>query len=254
MFEFNSTTFIFIWTFLCSGLWAVSEKSEGFVKVNMSLLIPANESYLFSASKISPAILIGLQNANNSYWNNISVTITSADSRCRESICMNEAIELYVNHRPQIFIGPTCDLAVATVARQASLWNIPIISVGALARDFRINKKKSYNLLTRLGPANLNTLSYFLKHLFEKTRFQKIKMLYSRDEAKDVFDLFCHHVTESIVNDLHDQSPNISMTFYRMEEPLDVTKVLKTQISLSFGGKLYDRDMRLGYRVVMMML
>lgn len=207
--------------------------------INVSLLLPRNESYLFSLSKISPAIHIGIRNGYHKYLPKYgaSMNVTYADSKCKESICMNEAIKLYANHRPQLFIGPTCDLAVAPVARQATFWNIPVISVGALARDFRINKKRSYHLLTRLGPANLNTLSHFLGHLFGLVGFQKVKILYSRDETKGVFDLFCHYVTESIVLDIHEQSPDITILHYRMEDPINATTVLKNQISLAFGGK-----------------
>lgn len=207
--------------------------------INISIFLPMNNSYLFSASKISPAINIGLHSANSNHLieSNISMNLICADSQCRESIAMNEAIEAVIHHKPTVFIGPTCDLAVAAISRQTSFWNIPIISAGALSRDFRINKKGNYNLLTRIGPANLYNLSYFLKHLFHESGFGKIKFLYVREETKDVFDLFCHIITESLVNDLQEQLPNISLTFYKMNGSENPKSLLMNQISYKFGGK-----------------
>lgn len=207
--------------------------------INISIFLPMNDSYLFSEPKISPAINIGLITANYNYLgnSNFSTNLICADTQCRESISMNEAIEAVINHRPSVFIGPTCDLAVAAVSRQASFWNIPVISVGALSRDFRINKRENYSLLTRLGPANLYNLSQFLNDLFIKLGFKKIKFLYVREETKNVFDLFCHIITESLVNDLKEQLPNSSLTFYKMSEYEDPSLILTNQISYKFGGK-----------------
>lgn len=47
-----------------------------------------------------------------------------------------------------VFLGPVCDYAVAPVARYSAFWNVPVITGGALADDFR--DKNEYKLLTRM--------------------------------------------------------------------------------------------------------
>ena len=42
-------------------------------------------------------------------------------------------------------------MSVAPVGRQVRYWDIPLLTAGAMARDFGVERQNYYNMLTRVG-------------------------------------------------------------------------------------------------------
>ena len=59
------------------------------------------------------------------------------------------------------FFGPCCDYAAAPVGRQLHYWQVPMLTAGAIARDFAAGKHKFFDLVTRVG-VSVNSLVDFL--------------------------------------------------------------------------------------------
>jgi hypothetical protein len=126
-----------------------------------------------SPSRLTPAADIAIRHidtwdifARNQTGRSVRLSMDYKDSSCSDSMAMNEAINYYIKGDTAAFFGPVCDFAVAPVARQVVFWDTPLVSVGAVARDFRLRRKAVYPLLTRAGPANLHDLvSLFMRLL-----------------------------------------------------------------------------------------
>ncbi|RUS89508.1 hypothetical protein EGW08_002741 [Elysia chlorotica] len=92
------------------------------------------------------------------------------DSNCSEVNGPLAGIEMYANREADVFIGPSCNYAVAPLARFASAWDIPLITAGGLVQQLG-DKSWMYRLLTRMisdydkvGEFFLTVLKHFNWH------------------------------------------------------------------------------------------
>ncbi|RUS88798.1 hypothetical protein EGW08_003428, partial [Elysia chlorotica] len=123
------------------------------IPINIVVLLPEEESRLFSIKRVRPAIKLATENVTSSNILTRHELVTSyADSKCHIAEAMNEAIKATVRGQVHAFLGPVCDYSVSPVARQAKYWNIPLITSGAMASDFLMRRSTLYTTLTRVGP------------------------------------------------------------------------------------------------------
>ena len=138
---------------VCSG----QEDAHGNVEeVKIAAVLPEDsDRWMFSIARMRPAADIAIQRVVQQKLLAPAhrLTISYRDSKCSESDGMNEAINFYMRDQVNVFFGPICDFAAAPVARQTRFWDIPMVSVGAMARDFRTRRLEVYPLLTRAGAA-----------------------------------------------------------------------------------------------------
>ncbi|KAJ8311699.1 hypothetical protein KUTeg_011054 [Tegillarca granosa] len=187
---------------------------------------------LFSINRIAPAIEMAVDELHQ---NNLKY----ADSRCDISAAMNEAINLYIEGTVHLFLGPVCDYSVAPVARQVKFWNIPLITAGAMARDFVFSRSSEYPLLTRVGPVNFSSLSMFFVKFFEYSKWKKLKILYEKSGHGDVFEDYCHLMVTAIHYDILDMASWIKQDYFKLDEEYDLGQILGKEVGLSFGGRKY---------------
>ena len=97
-------------------------RTDGHREVKLAVLVPAekNTSKYFSLHHVRPAIEIAIDKIENGtdYGGDFHFSVTYADTNCSIDKGMNEAIKIYINGSVHVFLGPTCDYAVAPVARQ----------------------------------------------------------------------------------------------------------------------------------------
>ena len=212
-------------------LFAQTAYSETVV-AKIATILPKDEKRLFSISKISIAIELALNELKSYDFRdrNITFNVSYADSKCADAQGMNEAINMYMHNMVDVFFGPNCDYSVAPVARQVTFWNLPLISGGAMARDFKINKRLEYPLLTRVGPADFNTLSNFIVNFFGVMKWNNPYIIYDRMEQKGVLEEFCNLFT----NSLH---YNANYDYYKMEHPFNYRKILTEVIGNTYAGE-----------------
>jgi Receptor family ligand binding region len=96
-----------------------------------------------------------------------------------------------------VFFGPCCDYAAAPVARQTRYWKIPIVTVGAMARDYGVDRNKEFPMLTRVG-ANFNSLTQFLMKLLINFKWRSVIMVYDPQGHGTEIEKFCHLTVDSI--------------------------------------------------------
>ena len=60
---------------------------------------------------------------------------------------------------------------------QAIFWDLPVVSVGGLARDFTTLKTSQYKSLSKLGPMDLKGMSNFFTSLYDTFQWTKMKVV-----------------------------------------------------------------------------
>ncbi|KAI0232574.1 Atrial natriuretic peptide receptor 3, partial [Lamellibrachia satsuma] len=166
----------------------------------IAAVLPQDTSRLFSIEKVRPAAAVAIEGVHaDGLLSSCHLDIHYKDSKCSEAAGMNEAINFFVEGRTSVFFGPVCDYAAAPVARQIGFWNVPMVSVGAMALDFFTRRQSVYPLLTRAGPANLQTLAQSFIRLMDDYVWTKVKVLYERDGRGEIISAFCHLTSEALV-------------------------------------------------------
>ena len=151
------------------------QQKEGTVKIG--LILPEHDSFFpWSHQRTRPAIDYAIEYINTTgILPGYTIETTFGDSFCSDTYGPLKAIDMYLHGQANIFLGPVCDYAVATIARLSPYWNIPLISPGA--RVFNFNSKRTYSLLTRIGGTYSN-LGHVLFRIMENFNFQKIGLAF----------------------------------------------------------------------------
>ena len=89
-------------------------------------------NYSWSLPRIKPAITLAvddiLATSNSSSGRVLGFRINYGDSKCSETMGPLAAIDMYLERRVDVFIGPACDYAVSPLARFSPHWNIPVVT------------------------------------------------------------------------------------------------------------------------------
>ncbi|XP_059169126.1 atrial natriuretic peptide receptor 3-like [Physella acuta] len=188
------STMLILWVtqFLVNSI-AGTEPTDG--QVTMVTLLPMNESYTFSMKRVLPAILIAAEKVcqPGGPLEGRRIEILHADTHCAANEAMNEAITFYINRRPHVLLGPSCEYALAPVARQARYWKLPVITTAA-ARDFSNLKGSAYKTLTLVW-STLIQLVQGLYTIMERYEWSTTKILYQPDGLEN---RYCHFAGEAL--------------------------------------------------------
>ncbi|XP_053385350.1 atrial natriuretic peptide receptor 3-like [Mercenaria mercenaria] len=130
-------------------------------EIKLGILLPEADTYPFSIKWVLPALEIAIEKVLPSIVPGINVLQEVKNSNCSMDLAPKAAVDLYAVEHVHVFIGPFCDYAVAPVARFSPHWNIPVLSAGALAADFKYEKSE-FKLLTRVHGTNSNTVEAFV--------------------------------------------------------------------------------------------
>lgn len=210
---------------------------------SISAVLPADARRLFSIDRVRPAADIAVETVQKLgiLTGKHSLRIRYKDSECSEAAGMNEAINFYVEGRTNAFFGPVCDYAAAPVARQTSFWNLPMVSVGAMAVDFGKRRDEVYPMLTRAGPADLLSLASALRCMARRYDWNKVKILYQRNGQGNIVNAFCHLTSEALVYGRRKDDPDADITvdYYRIEgrtSPDSIEKTLVQEVADRYAG------------------
>ncbi|KAK6176548.1 hypothetical protein SNE40_014811 [Patella caerulea] len=208
-------------------------------QITIATLLPADDSRLFSIRRVAPALSIAIGYVNRKgLLPRKELVVEYADTKCRVAEAMNEAINYFVRKRVNVFFGPCCDYPAAPIARQAPFWNIPMITPGAMARDFALMKRTMFPLLTRIG-TDFNSLVTFIISVLQEFNWSKVKLLYDPLGQDDVVGRFCHIAADGIHYGLRNQRTiqNLSQEYFKFDVISDILDNFASEVGLNIGGK-----------------
>lgn len=111
---------------------------------------------------IKPTLHLAAEEATRRYPNIFfNIVVRNGSNTCYTNVAGVYAAEEYYIRKATAFIGPSCSLALDTVARMASYWNIPVFTGGGISDSFA--NKGIFSSLTRL--------SFSLSKLILKVKF-----------------------------------------------------------------------------------
>ncbi|XP_030633042.1 atrial natriuretic peptide receptor 3 [Chanos chanos] len=208
-------------TSVCLSFWLamlpVTALSE---EIRVLVLLPKNNSYIFSIARVSPALEYAKKSPQLSEGPTFNLSYEN-------SACDMDALYALVNkspdNRPDLILGPVCEYAAAAVVRVASHWNIPVISAGALATGFS-NKKTEYSHLTRISPPYLKMAETF-SAMFEYFKWKNPLLVYDDDKVERN----CYFTMEGVHNVLMEEDHHIvTYMIYSKEEKVDTEDLIKS--------------------------
>ncbi|XP_023692429.1 atrial natriuretic peptide receptor 3-like isoform X1 [Paramormyrops kingsleyae] len=213
--------------------------------IDVLVILPKNNSYLFSISRVTPAIEYARRKMRSDVglYSGFNFNVHYDNSDCGNEALFN-LVDRSCKKKPDLILGPVCEYAAAQVVRMASHWNIPVISAGALATGFS-NKEKEYSHLTRVAPSYLKmaeTFSAMFHHFGWKTA------LFIFDDDKE--ERNCYFTLEGVHNILHSEDYKIDIfEIHPKDYRVDIEEIIKytyeSEVIIMCAGANVIRDIML---------
>ncbi|XP_038159583.1 atrial natriuretic peptide receptor 3 [Cyprinodon tularosa] len=149
-------------------------------EIEVLALLPQNNSFLFSQSRVAPAIRYAQDRLRADHPGfHFNIHFEDSDQ-------VNHALfalaDRSCSRKPDLILGPVREYEAAGVVRLASHWHIPVISAGALATAFR-DKQSEYSQLTRIAPSYVKMAGIF-SAMFEHFTLRSALLLYEDDRRE----------------------------------------------------------------------
>ena len=203
--------------------------------VNIVVILPEDDEFLFSLKRVLPAVNLAISKLPKIA--NLTFSVKSGDTRCSIAHGIKAAIDLYMESRIDIFFGPVCDFAAGPLVRQVRFWNIPVITAGAMARDFSLKRMSTYPTLTRVGPVNFDSLFMFFLRLFQRYQWGRFMVIYDKFGHSDIVPIMCHLTIEALHYNFLEKAQNYQQRVYKFVANKDINRMLKEEVSYSYAGK-----------------
>ena len=164
---------------MCTVAGAVVDEHK---VIKLGVILPRKGRYPWALPLAGPGIEYAVESIRNSteLLQGYDIQLNYGDSKCSDTDGPLEAIDMYLNGKAHVFLGPACDYAVAPIARFSPHWNIPVITGGALVHAF--SNKKEYKLLTRISGSYVK-LGEFFRGIFKHFEWSRPGLLYNNNQG-----------------------------------------------------------------------
>uniref|UniRef100_A0A8C1TPZ3 Natriuretic peptide receptor 3 n=1 Tax=Cyprinus carpio TaxID=7962 RepID=A0A8C1TPZ3_CYPCA len=169
---------------LCLSIWVVlmmpGRTSALTDNIDVMVMLPRNNTYLFSNQRVSPAIEYAIKKLGRAEpFAGLKFNVKYVNSACGVD-ALYALVDKQRDERPDLVLGPVCEYTAASVVRVASHWNIPVISAGALATGFN-TKTAEYSHLTRIAPTYVKMAETF-QAMFGRFGWRTASLIYDDDK------------------------------------------------------------------------
>ncbi|XP_076469673.1 atrial natriuretic peptide receptor 3-like [Babylonia areolata] len=214
--------------------------SSSLATIHFAALLPSQQArFLFAYRNVLPALKLAVDNvtAPEGPLPGRDIQVHFRDSECSSAAAMNQMYNFYIQKKVHVFFGPCCDYAAAPVGRQLHYWKLPMLTAGAIARDFALGKQGNYDLITRVG-ASINSLLDFLLEIMHEFKWKRIKQVYDPVAQDMVGDKVCHIVTDGLHYGLKYQDiiPGVEQDYEKFESVDSLLERLPEEIGDWAGG------------------
>uniref|UniRef100_A0A667Y947 Natriuretic peptide receptor 3 n=1 Tax=Myripristis murdjan TaxID=586833 RepID=A0A667Y947_9TELE len=211
--------------------------------VEVLVILPKNNSYLFSYPRVAPAIDYAQQRLkkDGGEYSGLQFKIQYENSDCGNDALFT-LVDKSCEKKPDLILGPACEYAAAAVVRLASHWNIPVISAGALATGFS-HKNTEYSHLTRIAPSYLKMAETFTA-MFQYFTWKSALLVYEDDKEERN----CFFTLEGVYHLLGDYNI-VTYAIHSKEDRLDTDDILQniydTEVVIMCAGADIIREIML---------
>ena len=209
-------------------------------KVRIASILPNDNSRMFSIAKSSPAIQIAIEKVKNqSLLPNHDLIVKYTDSKCSGKWGPLAAFNFYMNEEVHVFLGPTCDYALAPVARYAPEWNLPVISTGGFAHNFAMKDPslfESYPSLTRVH-VTFDSLGDLFVNIFQFYDWSTVKVVYFPNGHSNIAGRFCYLAISAIIKRMREIGKDIRYHLYLAKEEAQEYQNVFQEIGNDYAGK-----------------
>ncbi len=123
--------------------------------------------------------------------------------------------------------------SIAPIARYAIFWGLPVVTVNAMAGDFRKKKKIEYKTLTNIGPSNY-WQETFVKRIFEKFGWKKTIMLFDKDYQEKETNSNCFLTMSSLKSALLDNKISVDYKIKEKQDTREYDDLLREYVQNKF--------------------
>lgn len=243
----NMTNMMLYWLvslFISTIAAAVAATAPEPITIQLAVILPEEDKYLFSYKKCVPAINIGIKEAYRRGYLDpalIKFKIRHSDSMCNGVGAPIAAFDYKTANLSDIFFGPCCDYSLAPVARYSLVWNKPVITSGGLADDFaeKFTGVAEYASLTRVG-TNFASLKEAVVRLVQINHWTKVKLIYDAGGQDDVSLGFCHIATSALRKGLN--AAHVENEAFSIEKGnffSEVNSIMTKQVASEYAGQIF---------------
>ncbi|XP_047986095.1 atrial natriuretic peptide receptor 1-like isoform X2 [Leguminivora glycinivorella] len=182
---------------------------HGHCAVRAALLLPRNTSYYASLTMVEPAIELTLQSeiVKQAFPDWVKFEYRSYDVEdCDSAYAVIGAIDAY-NDCAHVFFGPSCDFALAAVARIAKFLGstgTPMLTTGGFSFDFsepKQNCSSEYYMLVRAGTVGFKDIAFFLIDVMRHFDWKQLLLIIEPEAQVNVAGMSsCHLMMKSLAN------------------------------------------------------
>ena len=201
----------------------VSHTGDAKVKrIMIASILPNDNQRMFSIAKSSPAIQIAIEEVKKrSLLPRHDLVVKYTDSKCSGKWGPLAAFNFYMNRDVHVFLGPTCDYALAPVARYAPEWNLPVISTGGFAHDFGnknvTSKEESFPSLTRVH-LTFGSVGDLFVNMFRHYNWATVKVIYFSEGHSNIIGRFCYLAISAIIKRIRQIGNSVRYHLYLVKE------------------------------------
>ncbi|XP_010875252.1 atrial natriuretic peptide receptor 3 isoform X2 [Esox lucius] len=238
------TCFILLCFYLCLGLLPVRTSAAVNEDIEVLVILPKNNSYIFSLARVTPAIEYARQKLKipGGLYSGLNFNMRYEDSGCGNDALFS-LVDRSCEKKPDLVLGPVCEYAAAPVVRMASHWNIPVISAGALASGYR-DKDKEYTHLTRISPSYLKMAETFAA-MFHHFNWKEALLIFDDDKEERN----CYFTVEGVHIKLMDQYHISPVVINSKDEHVNADDLIKliyeSEVVIMCAGADIVRDIML---------
>ncbi|XP_072020467.1 atrial natriuretic peptide receptor 1-like [Amphiura filiformis] len=151
--------------------------------VNIGILLPEGERYIFTTSRVKPGVDIALETIKQRITESkyVNFTLTSCYRNTGLLCSPNHMIapgissELYFQNSVIAFIGPPCSFPTIGVADLSAYLNVPLVSGVSTSSD--LDNKIRFKTLTRTA-YKLGTLGTFMYEIFQRYGWRRCSIVW----------------------------------------------------------------------------
>ena len=172
---------------------------------NIAVLLPEyplpriSPAFPYYMQMVSPGIEIAAKRFPEMLPNS-TVTLMYRNTECDLAVALNVALVDWLDRGADVFIGPACEYTTSQVSRFLGYRNVPMVTGGAMASGFRLDK--DHPTITRTQ-APYQKMGEAVRDFFLQHNWNHTIMMYKREEnqIKD-----CYFAMGSIYRVLLDES------------------------------------------------